>query len=78
MLSKTQAHEVVVPWQHQAVAEGEASVGTKEEAVDVDGHGDAGENMLDTACGSRSRFDFTISRGQLLASSSGARQKKTR
>lgn len=37
VLSKTQAHEVVVPWQHEAVAEVEASVGTQEEQVDVEG-----------------------------------------
>lgn len=45
VLSKTQAHEVVVPWQHEAVAEEEASVGgTKEEPVFVDGDGDTGGN----------------------------------
>ena len=40
-LSKTQAHEVVVPWQHQAVPEEEAST-TKEEPVDIDGGGSIG------------------------------------
>ena len=35
-LSKTQAHEVVVPWQHQAVSEEEASTGTNEEPVAID------------------------------------------
>lgn len=50
-LSKTQAHEVVVPWQHQAVSEEQASTGMREEPVDVDGGGNTGmvsyESVLD-------------------------------
>lgn len=44
VLSKTQAHEIVVPWQHEAVAEEEAvsgeGKGNKEEAVLDVGNGD--------------------------------------
>ncbi|CBJ31280.1 hypothetical protein Esi_0242_0022 [Ectocarpus siliculosus] len=40
VLSKTQAHEVVVPWQHEAVAQEDSSLGEKEEPVDVEGGGD--------------------------------------
>eukprot|EP00752_Nemacystus_decipiens_P018532 g16615.t1 len=48
VLSKTQAHEVVVPWQHEAVAvEGAGgSVGTNEDPVDVEG-GEATELWAD-------------------------------
>lgn len=42
ILGKTQAHEVVVPWQHQAVSEEEAYAGKNEEPVDVIGGGDTG------------------------------------
>lgn len=45
MLSKNQAHEVVVPWQHEVIhEEDEASEaeGKGEEAVDVEGGGDSG------------------------------------
>lgn len=50
MLSKTQAHEVVVPWQHEAVAvEGAGgSVGTNEEPVDVEGGEATGEKNSPT------------------------------
>jgi len=42
VLSKTQAHEVVVPWQHEAVAEEGGSV-ANEEPVDVEEGGDTGD-----------------------------------
>ncbi|CAM9551137.1 unnamed protein product [Ectocarpus sp. 4 AP-2014] len=50
VLSETQAHEVVVPWQHEAVAQEDSSLGEKEEPVDVEGGGDT-ELWLDTQPG---------------------------
>lgn len=45
VLSKTQAHEVVVPWQHEVVheeAETSDGEGKGEEPVDVEGGGNSG------------------------------------
>ncbi|CAM9797783.1 unnamed protein product, partial [Ectocarpus sp. 13 AM-2016] len=50
VLSETQAHEVVVPWQHEAVAQEGSSLGEKEEPVDVEGGGDT-ELWADTRPG---------------------------
>lgn len=43
VLSKNQAHEVVVPWQHETVTEEQCFEGHKMEAVDIEGGRDTGE-----------------------------------
>lgn len=65
ILSKTQAHEVVVPWQHQPVSE-EASAGRTEEPVDVIGGGDNGTMssavvVSDTVLGGGNRRRYFVS-----------------
>ncbi|CAM9873098.1 unnamed protein product [Pylaiella littoralis] len=56
VLSKTQAHEVVVPWQHEAVAEAEASVGTQEEPVDVESGESTGKELWTDPCPNELRW----------------------